>query len=305
MQKIATGKLLIVILPVFFVWVMMLTSCEKTVNFHLNTGPPTLVVQGQIETGQPPFVILTTSIGFLSNVNLSTLEGTFVHGATVTVSDGTRTVALKEYSLDTTGNNKVYFYAQDTPNINTLLLGQVEHYYTLKIVYNGQTYTSVTKIPNPAPVDTLYTDLPLFTGGKTPRNALQLYTDYADPDTPGNYVKYFTSRNHDVYYPAPNVFSDEVINGTTVKKIALEMGYNDSTNANGDSLSYVYPGDTVTLKWCSIDKGVYTFWNTYQFAQNAVGNPFATPINITSNISNGALGVWAGYGTYFKTIIVQ
>jgi hypothetical protein len=172
-------------------------------------------------------------------------------------------------------------------------------------VYNGQTYTSVTKIPNPAPIDSLYTDLPLITNSKTPKNALQLYCDYSDPDTPGNYVKYFTSRNHDVYYPATNVFSDEVINGTKLKKIDLQVGYNDSTNVNTDSLRYLYPGDTITLKWCSIDKGVYTFWNTYQFANNAVGNPFATPINVTSNVSNGALGYWAGYGTYFKTIVVH
>jgi hypothetical protein len=54
-----------------------------------------------------------------------------------------------------------------------------------------------------------------------------------------------------------------------------------------------------------IDKGVYTFWNTYAFAQRAVGNPFSSPINVKTNISNGALGIWAGYGSSFDTLVVK
>ncbi len=305
MQYTFSGQYHLTVNAAFFAIILAFTSCEKVVNVHLSPTPPALVVQGQIETGLPPVVILTTSISFFSKIDLTTLQNSFVHGATVTVSDGSRTMNLKEYYLDTLGTNKIYYYTLDTTNLGNIFVGQVEHFYTLTIIYNGKTYTSVTKIPNPAPIDTLYTGTPLFTDNKTPKNALQLFTDYSDPDTIGNYVKYFTSRDHQAYYPANNVFSDEVINGNKITQLGLQVGYNDSTNVNSDSLRYLYPGDTITVKWCSIDKGVYTFWNTYQFALNAVGNPFASPINVTSNISNGALGVWAGYGTYFKTLIVK
>ena len=94
------------------------------------------------------------------------------------------------------------------------------------------------------------------------------------------------------------------MNGKTIKDIDLYAGYDDSLHANGDSLRYFYPGDTVTLKWCEIDKGVYDFWNSYDFASNAIGNPFSSPINLKTNITNGALGVWCGYGTILKTIVV-
>jgi len=305
MQKTFNGKTIIASIAAVFVLTFSLLSCERPVTINLGSSPPTLVVQGQIENGQPPFVVLSTTVGFFSTIDLATLQNTFVHGATVTVSDGTKTMTLKEYSLDTIGTSKVYYYTVDTANLSNLFVGQVEHYYTLTVISNGKTYTSVTKIPNPAPLDSIYVDSPLFTNSKTPPHALQLYGDYKDPDTIGNYVKYFTSRNNGSYYPADGVYNDQVINGTFVRKIQFEVGFNDSANANSDSLRYLYSGDKVTIKWCSIDKGVYTFWNTYQFAQNSVGNPFATPINVTSNISNGALGVWAGYGTYFKTLTIK
>jgi len=282
---------------------LALASCQKEIHINLKSVPPTLVVQGQIETGQPPFVGLTTSFGYFSQVDLSTLQGLFVHGANVQVSNGSKTVTLKEYSFDTTGGNKFYVYSIDTTNLANLMIGETGKFYTLTIGYNGRTYTSLTKIPNPTPVDTAWFGAPLFTDDKTPKNAQQLFVNYTDPDTPGNYVRYFTKRNNGPYYGV-GVFTDQVINGHIVTQIGLVAGFTDSTNVNGDSLRYFYPGDSVSLQWSTIDKGVFTFWNTYAFAQQSLGNPFSTPINITSNISNGALGIWAGYGNSFTYLVV-
>jgi hypothetical protein len=33
------------------------------------------------------------------------------------------------------------------------------------------------------------------------------------------------------------------------------------------------------------------------------GNPFASPTNIQTNIKGGALGVWAGFSTFYDTLI--
>jgi len=288
-----------------FLMLSILTACEKQVDITLSTSAPTLVVNGQIETNQPPLVILTTSLGFYNSVDLSTIQNSFVHNALVQLSDGTKTVTLKEYSADTTNGAKYYGYSLDTSNVNNIMLGQVGKFYTLTIKYNNVTYTAVSKLPNPKPVDSFWA-APVINPGKNLRpDAMQLYVNYTDPDTLGNYVKYFTKRGHDIFYPIETVFSDEVINGNKVPKINIEMGYNDAINANTDSLRHVYPGDTVILKWCMIDKGVFDFWNTYNFAQRAVGNPFSSPINVKSNISNGALGYWAAYGSSYDTLIVK
>ncbi len=282
------------------VFAFLLASCEKEVHINLAGSPPKVVVNGSIETGFPPYIFFTSTIGFFSTVDLATLQNSFLHGATMTVSDGSTTVTLKEYSLDT-GVNRISFYSVDTANLGNLMLGQVGKMYTLTILYNGTTYTAVTKIPNPKGIDTLWFDVPVFQNSKTPDSAKQLFANYTDPDTPGNYVRYFTRRNHESFYQS-GIFSDEVVNGKRISNIGLYAGYDNTNNANGDSLRYFYPGDSVVVKWCEIDKGVYTFWNTYDYANNALGNPFASPINVTSNVSNGALGVWAGYGSIYYTI---
>jgi hypothetical protein len=276
-------------------------SCEKQVNLNLSTSGPVLVVNGQIETNMPPIVVLSTSLGFFNTVDLNTLQNSFVHNAIVQVSDGSQTVTLKEYAFDTGTNAKYYIYTVDS----NLMLGQIGKYYTLSIKYNNTSYTAVSKLPNPKNVDSFWA-APVQNPGKTLRpDAMSLYVNYTDPDTPGNYVKYFTKLNRDIYYPVDNVFNDEVINGHKVPNINISLGYNNVTNANTDSLRHVYPGDTVVLKWCMIDRGVYNFWNTYNFAIRAVGNPFSSPINVISNINNGALGYWAAYGTAFDTLIVK
>ena len=83
------------------------------------------------------------------------------------------------------------------------------------------------------------------------------------------------------------------------------MGEPRSIKFNRDSTGVAYPGDTVTLKWCSIDKATYDFWSTYEYSLGTLGNPFSTPIHVKSNISNNALGIWAGYGAVFKTLIIE
>ena len=52
-------------------------------------------------------------------------------------------------------------------------------------------------------------------------------------------------------------------------------------------------GDTVTFKFCNIDKATYTFWSSWEFAYQSIGNPFAQPNKVVGNISNGALGAFS------------
>ncbi len=284
--------------------VLFFTSCEKEVKINLTSTPPQLVVQGTIENDQPPFVVLTTTIGFFSNVNLSTIANIFVHDAVVTVSDGSKTVTLKEYQVDTAGGNKFSVYSLDTANLSNILLGEIGKTYTLKILSKGVTYTSVTKIPVPKGLDTIWFGAPVFSRRSTPKNALEMFGNYSDPDTAGNYVRYFTKRNDEPFY-AGALFSDQLVNGKRINNVDLFAGYDNSANVEVDSVIYFYPGDTVKLKWSEIDKGVYDFWNTFQFSLQSGGNPFSSPINIKSNVSNGALGVWAGYGSIITTLVAH
>ena len=146
MKKQNWGALIVAIVLLSF------TSCEKEVSINLASSPPQVVVQGGIETSGPPYVILTSTIGFFSKVDLATLENSFLHDAKIEVSDGRRTVTLREYTVDTGTAFKYYVYTIDSSNV---MLGENGKTYELIITYGGKTYTSLTKIPTPQGFDTI------------------------------------------------------------------------------------------------------------------------------------------------------
>jgi len=285
---------------------LLLLSCEKEVHINLKDGETKLVVDGQIETNSYPFIVLTKSVGYFSKIDLATLQNSFVHNAVVTVSDGSKTVTLKEYSIDTgfNGANTFSFYSIDTADVNSFgFKGVEEKYYSLRIETGGKVYTSVTKIPRAKGVDSMWFKQP--NGDNVLEGAVLMYVKYTDPDTLGNYMHYFTKRNSELFLtPFNSTFDDQIVNGTTLDSLTLAAGYNRTKEPNFDSIGYFFKGDTVTLKWCAIDKNSYKFFSTFEYATGSVGNPFSSPVNVTTNIQGGALGVWAGYGVTENTKII-
>ena len=286
---------------------LMLMACEKEVNLNLSSGASRLVVDGQIESGGYPVVILTKSVGYFSTIDLETMESSFVHDALVRITDGIDTVTLREYSLDTglLGASQFYLYTVDTGDFQALqFTGKTEGTYTLLIEHEGNIYSSSTKIPNVDPVDSIWVRPPA--GEPVVPTAMMLFIRYKVPDTLGNYVRYFTQRNNELFLPGIySVYSDEFINGTVIDSLFISAGHNRGRRPNLDSLGYFFRGDTVTLRWSAIDQKVYDFYRSFEYAIGTVGNPFAAPVNVETNISGGALGVWAGYGSTYSTIVIS
>jgi hypothetical protein len=282
-----------------------LLSCEKEVNFDLGTSAEKVVVEGTIETGLPPYVFLTKSIGFFSKVDLSTLSNSFIHGAKITVSDDTKSFVLREYQVNNSGYN-FSFYTVDSADLAALAFrGTVGKSYKLKIEYNGKVYESTTTIPAPKPLDSLWAQAPK--PEEMPDdypNSMLLFARYNDPDTLGNRIRYFTKRNSEQFLaPYYSVNDDAIINGSQID-IQLNAGFDRMDTIDFQTFGYFYKGDTVIIKWSSIDKGVFDFWRTLEFSYGSTGNPFAAPVQVTSNISGGALGVWAGYGNTYDTLVI-
>jgi hypothetical protein len=202
------------------------------------------------------------------------------------------------------GLNKFYLYSIDTTDLLAFnFKGKAEQQYWLKIVHEGKTYESVTKIPRVQPLDSMWVRQPA--GTPQVPTAVLLFVRFRDPDTPGNYIRYFTRRNNEFFLaPINSVYDDEIINGTEIDSLFLSAGHNRANKPNYDSLGYFFRGDTVTLRWCAIDEGVFEFYRSFEYAIGTIGNPFAAPVNVTSNIKGGALGVWAGYGSTYSTIVI-
>jgi hypothetical protein len=60
----------------------------------------------------------------------------------------------------------------------------------------------------------------------------------------------------------------------------------------------------VTLKLAAIDKATFDFWRTMEFSYANIGNPFASPTKVVSNIQGDGLGFFGGYATQFRTLII-
>lgn len=280
--------------------ILILSSCEKNINFTLHDTPNVLVVDASIENGKPPYVVLSKSIGYFSKINALQLAGSFIHNADVYVSNGLTTQKLKEYHVDSTGGFQVYYYTLDSSNLTNGFLGALNKAYSLRIVSGGLEYNSVTTIPNLAKkIDSMWWKRKPF---ETDTNKVIVMVRSTDPPGLGNNIRYYTKTNSGPFLPGENsVFDDELIDGTTYE-VPVDPGIDRNAFSRGDRS--FKRGDTVTVKFCNIDKSTYQFWISMEFAYQSIGNPFASPNKVLGNISNGALGAFCGYGASFKTLII-
>lgn len=280
---------------------LQLLSCEKNINFKLNNAPDVLVVDASIENGRAPLVILTNSFGFFSTINPALLTNSFVHGAIVTLSNGNLTHQLKEYTYHLAPGLDVFSYGIDSNKLSTAFVGAFNTSYNLNILYNGKNYAAVTTIPALAKkVDSLFWKPAPFAADT---NNVILMVKIKDPPGLGNYIRYFTKRNSKPFLPGErSVFDDQIIDGTTYE-VQISPGIDRNMKVVNDS-NYFKRGDTLTIKLCNIDKATFTFWSSWEFAFQSIGNPFAQPNKVLGNINNGALGAFYGYAADYKSLIV-
>ncbi len=281
---------------------VILSSCEKNINFNLNNAEPVLVVDAQIENAQAPTVVLTKSLDYFSNINPQILSNSFVHNATVTISNGVLTHQLKEYAIPLGAGYTAYYYGIDSANLATAFVGQFNKQYTLTIKAEGKEYLAKTTIP----LLTKYPDSVWFKVAplNPDTNKRVMMIKATDPPGLGNYIRYFTKKNRGAFLPGSNsVFDDAVIDGISYE-LQVDPGIDRNSTNTADS-NFFRRGDTVTLKLCNIDKPTYTFWSTWEFAQQSIGNPFSQPNKVIGNINNGALGAFCGYAAWYKTIIAR
>lgn len=286
---------------ILFGWVLF-SSCEKAISFTPNQGEPTVVVEATIEDGQPPIVILSKSLDYFSEITPELLAGSFINDAEIEVSNGMLTHRLKEYSVTTPDGFKLYYYSIDSTNLPTAFVGQLAASYTLRIHTGGKEYTASTTIPAlTKTIDSLWWQKSINNPDTT---QVLLMGRASDPPGFGNYIRYFTSVNDEPFYPGLNsVFDDQVVDGKTYS-VQVERGVNRNEEIDFDTYSYFNRGDSVTVKFTNIDKPTFDFWRTMEYAYSSIGNPFASPTKVISNIKGGGLGYFGGYATQYIGLVI-
>ena len=281
--------------------ILFLSSCEKGVEFKLDEVTPKLVVEATIENGLAPVVTLSKSQAYFSQIDLAAFANSFVRNAEVYVSNGILTHKLKEYIIPVSPGINFYYYTNDLASPATAFVGQLNKQYSLRIVSEGKEYTAVTTIPNTTRrIDSLFWKR--APSGISAEKVAVMVRAYDRPGF-GDYIRYFTKRNREHFYPGLNsVYDDQVIDGSNYE-IQVERGVDRNDN-HPDDHTFFEKGDTVTLKVCNIYKATFDFWRTMEYTYSTVGNPFSTPTKVLSNIKGGGLGYFGGYAAQYRTIII-
>jgi len=291
-------KCLYTVLFLFLFW-----SCEKNIAINTEQSQPKLIVDGTIENDKAPVIFLSTSLNYFSAISPQILAASLVSGAKVTISDGTATSELKEYSYELGGGYNLVYYTNDTTNPSQGIKGTEGKTYTLNIAYKNESYFATTTIPViTKKIDSLWWKPAPFELDTSQK--VVMMSKVTDPPGYGNYIRYFTSVNGGSFYPgAFSVFDDQVVDGTTYS-IQVDQGINRNDPPEQEEYGYFKKGDTVTVKFANIDKTTYDFFRTLEFSYQSVGNPFSSPVKVLGNISNNALGAFSGYGVQYKTLII-
>lgn len=278
---------------------VLLSACEKDISVDLQQQEQSLVVEGKFESNRYPQVVLTHSLGYFSQIDPAALLASFVHNAVVTVSDGVRTMTLRETIVEIPGLGPVFAYMPDTASPSAVFKGKSGGRYTLKISADNKSYEAVTTIP----LQGIHLDS-IWSRRTSDTSKARLWVRITDAATPGNYARYFTKTNNGPFLAGLNsTMDDQVVNGTTFE-IPLDAGTDKIKRVDPENYGLFKRGDTVTVKFCNIDKATFSFWRGVDFAYNSNGNPFTSPSKILGNVS-GALGYWGGYAVTYKTVIIR
>jgi len=301
---------------------IFLVGCTKEVNIEIQGFEQQLVVEGTIETAGFPIVLLSRSQDVYAPTNIGSYLSSFVSDATVSVTNGTQTVQLSLFSINDLPDaskktvaellkleyNEVGFlpilvYSTTDPSI----LGEVGKSYTLNIVHQGKNYSGITSILPPVALD----NLTWKPENSNPNYGLS-YALLSDPPNEYNAYKWQAKRINiqangeeldTLFRKGQNgYFDDRFFDGLTFEFDAPNRQEIKNPNHLVEYKRYYKLGDSVVVKMSRIDEAAFNFFDKKDAQVGSAGNPFATPVNVPSNISGGALGIWVGVSPWYDTL---
>ncbi len=314
-------KIALLSLLLSFVFII---SCEKEFDPVTTFDKPALVVEGYIQVGaqaRPPYVILTKSTEYSSSISQNMLNGLFVHDATITISDGTKSATLQELCVSDLAQLPSFLQSAIANAIGipitavidqgldicvyTDLLGIIGASgisptaggtYKLTIKAAGfDTVTAQTTIPQPVSLDSLtYYNHPQYPANDS---MVELYGFFNDPAGINNYYRLFSQRNSENMYTSSSrgasgsVIDDYAFDGHKFR-FNISRGQNQFESFKPETAGYFWRGDTVKIRLSTLDYNHFRFWQTLENNTGGQG-PFGTYTRVQSNI-NGGLGIWGG-----------
>jgi hypothetical protein len=292
-------------------------SCEDPYTPSTQEGEQEIVVEGFVEAGpdaNPTIVFVTKSIPFFEEISADKFTKLFVKDAVVSVNDGLSDVPLTQLCLEDLSpdlKKQAYLILGLNPDSATVnicvyvdLLNKINRRqggkYDLTVKVDNKILTATTTIPK-------YVGLYDFVFKATPGVPIdslsQMFCKINDPAETIEYYRYFTATQGDgMIAPFQSVTNDLFFNGKEFEFPLNRAQRRGEDDFDPNSFGMYKKGDTISVKWCTIDKAHFDFWNTRDFNANS-GGPFSSYTRIISNIKGG-LGIWGGYATDTYEMVV-
>lgn len=259
---------------------------------------PEIVLEGWIDEGGHPMVMLHKSINFTEDFNTmeDLIEEKIIYLGKVTVSDGETSVVLTG-RVDTA-------YLPPYSYSSVRIMGESGRAYRVEAEFEGKKVSAVTTIPPKALFDSISVesmpDKPGFfrlTGYLTD---MKEQSDY--------FVVFYRYKGEKQYRNGLHgVASDIAADTSGVLRIPIYKNMAGTSLVDKDSLStrFFRLGDTLEIKLAAIDGVSYRFWESFASLTITSTIPFL-PVseNIYTNVSGGR-GYWCGYGSSTYTIVPE
>lgn len=259
-------------------------------------GEERLVVEGWIDAGGFPIVMVTTSVPTSTEYqSIDDQESHLMRHARVTVSDGENSVIL-------TGKyNDAYF----PPYIYTTsdLRGVAGKSYSLKVELPsvGLTAIGTTTIPTAVPLDSIW-----CVPSPDDKGKYNIKASFSDPEASEDYYRLFVKvAGKDSSYVASYMgcMSDSDLPRHAEINVMRGLSVDNESSWAWNPASFE-KGDEVMVKFCTMDRVSYEFWNSYECVVSLSTLPmFQATYNPAFNVTGG-IGYWCGYGASKYTIRV-
>lgn len=259
---------------------------------------PEIVLEGWIDEGGHPIVMLHKSINFTEDFNTmeDLIEEKIIYLGKVTVSDGETSVVLTG-RVDTA-------YLPPYSYSSVRIMGESGRAYRVEAEFEGKKVSAVTTIPPKALFDSISVESMLDKPG-----FFRLTGYLTDMKEQSDYFVVFYRYKGEKQYRngLHGVASDIAADTSGVLRIPIYKNMAGTSLVDKDSLStrFFRLGDTLEIKLAAIDGVSYRFWESFASLTITSTIPFL-PVseNIYTNVSGGR-GYWCGYGSSTYTIVPE
>ena len=250
----------------------------------------------------------------MGEVSPETFGELFVHDAVVNVHDGEKDVVLPELCLNDLPDAirdqvaAVLGFNPDSTTVNFCayvditgnILQEEGRSFDLNIEIDETNISATTTIPAAVPLYNLTWEDP---PGDPNDTMATLKVTIDDPSGEANYYRYFSaSDGGPLVTPFASVVDDALFDGKEFE-FPLNKAVPRNSDIDPNTFGLWTRGDTIQVKWCTIDEAHYNFWNTFDFNNNNQG-PFSSYTRVDSNVE-GALGIWGGYAVNIYEELVK